>query len=277
MRGKLPELHSLQTMSPLPRHRPLSQTQGSVNELNYGPASKYYDLFATKDDLAFFKEIALKHGKKALELGVGTGRVAIELAKAKITVLGIDNSRFMLDVAKEKVKKESPSLKKRIELKLGDMRTFKTNRSFPFVYIASSTFEHCKTKEDQRKCLSNVYRSLQSGGVFTFDISQSHKKLESSWWIDQAQLGNQEIVRTIFSKTDLETNIVSVELFFDVYERGKLKERYYEHGEARLSTKEEIEAMLIDIGFMIEEIFGDFSKSAYSPQSRHAVFVCRKA
>jgi len=247
-----------------------------VNELKYGPASKYYDLFASKNDIAFYRELALQHGKKALELGVGTGRVAIELAKAKVTVWGIDNSRFMLDVAKEKMKKESPSLKKRIELKLGDMRTFKTKEPFPFACIASSTFEHCKTKEDQRRCLDSVYKSLQSGGVLTFDISQSHKKLESSWWIDQAQLGNQEIVRTIFSRTDRETSIVSVNLFFDVYEKGKLKERYYEHGEARLSTKEEIEALLRDIGFTIEEIYGDFSKSAYSQQSRHAVFVCRR-
>ena len=248
-----------------------------MNKLNYGPASEYYDLFASKDDIHFCRELVLQHGKKALELGVGTGRVAIELAKAKVAVCGIDNSTFMLDVAKKKLKKVSPSLKKRIELKLGDMRTFKTKETFSFIYIASSTFEHCKTKQDQRKCLASVYKSLQSGGVFTFDISQSHKKLESSWWIDQTQLGNQEIVRTVFSKTDPETSIVSADLFFDVYEKGKLKERYYEHVEARLSTEKEIEEMLRDIGFMIEEIYGDFSKSAYSQQIRHAVFVCRKA
>jgi len=60
--------------------------------MNYGPASKYYDLFGSKDDIGFYRELAIKHGRKALELGIGTGRVAIELAKAKVKVWGIDSS-----------------------------------------------------------------------------------------------------------------------------------------------------------------------------------------
>ena len=63
--------------------------------MNYGPASKYYDLFASKDDVNFYEELALKHGKKALELGVGTGRVAIELEKKGVTVWGVDNSKYI--------------------------------------------------------------------------------------------------------------------------------------------------------------------------------------
>ncbi len=59
--------------------------------MNYGSASKYCDLFGSKDDVAFYRELAIKHGRKALELGVGTGRVAIELAKAGVIVLRIDN------------------------------------------------------------------------------------------------------------------------------------------------------------------------------------------
>ena len=70
--------------------------------MDYGPASKYYDLFGSKDDVAFYRELAIKHGCRALELGVGTGRVTIELAKAGVTVLGIDNSRYMLNVARSK-------------------------------------------------------------------------------------------------------------------------------------------------------------------------------
>jgi len=70
--------------------------------MDYGPASKYYDLFGSKDDVAFYRELAIKHGCRALELCVGTGRVTIELAKAGVTVLGIDNSRYMLNVARSK-------------------------------------------------------------------------------------------------------------------------------------------------------------------------------
>jgi len=62
--------------------------------MTYRLAAKFYDLFGSKNDLDFYRELALQTGNKALELGVGTGRVAIELAKAGITVMGIDKSRY---------------------------------------------------------------------------------------------------------------------------------------------------------------------------------------
>jgi len=247
--------------------------------MNYGPASKYYDLFASKDDINFYKELALKHGRKALEIGVGTGRVAIELAKAKVNVWGIDNSKYMLNVARQKLKKEKASVRKRVTLKLGDMRNFKIREDFPFIYIASSTFEHCITEEDQRKCLANVYKALEEKGILAFDISQLlPEKPESSWWIDRKGLSaKEEVVRTIFSRRNPQTNVVSVNLFFDVYADGKLKERYYEYGEARISSKNEVEELLENVGFKINCIYGNFDKSAYNQKSQRAIFIVSKS
>ena len=246
--------------------------------VNYGPASKYYDLFASKDDVNFYKELALKHGKKALELGVGTGRIAIELAKKGVTVWGVDNSEYMLNVARQKLKKENASVKKRVTLKLRDMRKFKLKETFPFAYIASSTFEHCITEEDQVKCLTSVYGALESKGILAFDISQPiRKKLEGSWWIDRRELSvEEEIVRTIFSRRDFKTNIVSVNLFFDVYQNGKLKERYYEYGEARISSKKEVEKIVENVGFKVEKVYGNFDKSTYSSKSQKVIFISSK-
>lgn len=98
--------------------------------VNYGPASKYYDLFGSKGDIVFYRELAIQHGRKALELGVGTGRVAIELAKANVAVWGIDNSKYMLDVARQKLRWESIVVRKRVRLKLGDMRNFRFREHF---------------------------------------------------------------------------------------------------------------------------------------------------
>jgi cyclopropane fatty-acyl-phospholipid synthase-like methyltransferase len=246
--------------------------------MNYGPASKYYDLFASKDDIAFYKELSLKHGRKALELGVGTGRVAIELAKANVTVWGVDNSKYMLNVARQKLKKEKVSVRKRVTLKLGDMRNFRLKETFPFIYIASSTFEHCITEEDQKRCLISVYNALEGRGVLAFDISQLHpEKPESSWWIDRSELGaEEEVIRTIFSRRNLQTNVVSLNLFFDVYRNGKLKERYYEYGEARISSKNDVGKLLKSVGFRIGGVYGNFDKSAYDEKSQRIIFVVTK-
>lgn len=243
--------------------------------MNYGPASKYYDLFASKDDLNFYRELAVKHGRKALELGVGTGRVAIELAKADVTVWGIDNSRYMLNTARQKLKTSSTSIRKRVRLKLGDIRNFKLKEKFPLVYIPSATFEHCITQEDQNRCLMNVYNTLERKGILAFDVSQlSSKKRETSWWIDRRELSpKEEVVRTIFSRRNTQTNIVSVNLFFEVYQEGKLKERYHEHGEARIFSKKEIEKTLKDIGFRVDKVYGNFDRSPHTPESQKLIFV----
>ncbi len=245
--------------------------------MNYGPASKYYDLFASIDDIGFYKQLAVKHGRKALELGVGTGRVAIELAKAKVKVWGIDSSAYMLNVARQKLRKEKASVRKRVVLKLGDMRTFKLSETFPFIYIAGSTFEHCTTKKDQKNCLTSVYDALEEQGTFAFDISQPKRDQPvGSWWIDRKALNRNEVVRTIFSRRNPQTNLVSVNLFFDVYHRGELRKRYYEYGEALLSFKHDIEAMLKEVGFKRGEVYGNFDKSAYNETSERAVFVTTK-
>ena len=93
-----------------------------------------------------------------MELGVGTARVAISIAKAGITVVGIDNSVHMLRVAKEKLTKESESVRRRLILKKGDMRNFELSQSFPFIYIPASTFDHNVTVEDKK----NVKLHLQA-------------------------------------------------------------------------------------------------------------------
>ncbi|MBN1681971.1 class I SAM-dependent methyltransferase [Candidatus Bathyarchaeota archaeon] len=243
--------------------------------VNYGPASKYYDLFGYKDDIKFFRELALEHGKKALELGVGTARVAIELAKAGIEVWGIDNSTYMLNIARNKLLNEKMD-EKQVNLILGDMRNFKTERFFPFVYLSSSTFEHCITEEEQRRCLTCIYKVLTNDGILAFDISNPNRDFTSTWYIDHKEIGNEEVVRTIFSKLNHETNTVFVNLFFDVYKEGKLTERFYESSEAKLTTKKELEKILSEQGFTIKEIYGDFNKTPFNEKSKQIIIVCSK-
>jgi ubiquinone/menaquinone biosynthesis C-methylase UbiE len=153
-----------------------------VVHLTYRLAAKFYDLFGSKNDLDFYKELALQSGNRALELGVGTGRVAIPLARAEITIVGIDNSAHMLRVAREKLAKETEAVKNRIILKRGDMRNFALNQSFPFIYVPASTFDHNITIKDQKRTLDCIYKHLERNGRFAFDLEQATPdKPEASW------------------------------------------------------------------------------------------------
>jgi len=246
--------------------------------MNYGPASRYYDLFASRDDIEFYKELACEHRRKALDVGVGTGRVALELARAGVTVWEIDNSRYMLNVARRKMRRESAFVRGRVVLRYGDMRDFRLHEKFPFGYIASSTFEHCITDGDQKKCLTSIFNALERKGTLAFDISQPAKgKPDASWWVDRSEpRKGEEVVRTIFSRRNPLTNLVCLNLFFDVYRKGALENRYYECGEARISSKQEIESLLKDVGFEICDVYGDFDKSSHGDGSRRAIFIACK-
>jgi len=160
--------------------------------MTYRLAAKFYDLFGSKDDIEFYKELAPRSGNRALELGVGTARVAIPLAKAGITVVGIDNSDHMLKVAENKLAKEQEQVRNRVVLKKGDMRNFDLQQSFPFIYIPASTFDHNVAIEDRKHTLSCIYKHLEDEGTFAFDLEQVIlDKPEASWWIDRKEISGK--------------------------------------------------------------------------------------
>jgi SAM-dependent methyltransferase len=246
--------------------------------MTYIQAAKFYDLFGSKNDLEFYRELALQSGNKALELGVGTGRVAIQLAKAGITIAGIDNSAHMLRVAKEKLAKETETVKTRVILKRGDMRNFELKQLFPFIYIPASTFDHNTTVEEQKRTLNCVHKHLEKNGTFAFDLEKaSLDKPPTSWWIDRKDIGNgRMVVRSIYTRKDMAKRTCSLDLFFGIYKNGKLLERYHEYGEVAIISEDEITKLLEENGFRVENIYGDFNKTKYRRDSPRIVLVTRK-
>jgi len=246
--------------------------------MTYRRTAKFYDLFGSKNDLEFYRELALQSGNKALEVGVGTGRVAISLAKAAVTVVGIDNSVHMLRVAREKLAKETEAVRRRVILKKGDMRNFRLKQSFPFIYIPASTFDHNITVEQQKRTLDCIYKHLEKNGTFAFDLEQAKPdKPETSWWIDRKEIdGGKMVVRSIFTRRNMTRRACSLDLFFDVYKNGKLLERYHEYGEIAIISKDEVTKLLEQNGFAVESIYGDFNKSKYRNASPKVVLVTRK-
>jgi ubiquinone/menaquinone biosynthesis C-methylase UbiE len=247
--------------------------------MTYRLAAKFYDLFGAKNDVEFYKDLALKSGNKALELGVGTGRVAIPLARANITVVGIDNSIHMLRIARKKLNRETDAVRRRMVLKTGDMKEFDLNQSFPFIYIPASTFDHNITVAERKQTLNCIYNHLEKNGTFALDLEQAASdKAETSWWIDRKEIDAiTMVVRSIFTRRNTMKRICSLDLFFDVYKDGKLAERYHEYGEVAVISKSRIIELLEAAGFKVETIYGNFDKTEYRTDSPRIVIVARKA
>lgn len=246
--------------------------------MTYRLAAKFYDLFGSKNDIEFYKELALRSGNKALELGVGTARLATSLAKSGVTVVGLDNSVHMLKVSEKKLANESKAVRSRVILKRGDMTNFDLEETFPFIYLPASTFDHNVTVEDRKRTLNCVRKHLKENGTFAFDLEQaSLDKPEKSWWIDRKNIEDgKTVVRSIFTRKNIAKRMLNLDLFYGVYENGKLLERYHEYGEVAMISKDEITRLLEESGFQVVGIYGDFDKSEYRKDSSKIVLVTKR-
>lgn len=169
-----------------------------------------------------------------MELGVGTARVAIFLAKAGVSVVGVDNSVHMLQIAKEKLARESKIIQNTVTLTLGDMRDFELDRSFPFIYVSASTFDHNITVEDKKRALNCIYKHLEENGTLALDLENPvFGKSVKSRWIDRKETKEGKmVVGSIFTKRNTSRQTLNLDLFYDVYDNGKLLEKYPEYGES---------------------------------------------
>jgi ubiquinone/menaquinone biosynthesis C-methylase UbiE len=99
----------------------------------------------------------------ALELGVGTGRIALPLASRGVSVTGIDASEAMLERLRSKIVDE------RVDAVIATMQAFALPDRFTLAYCVSNTFLQLTTRRDQQACLDRVAGHLRPGGAFVVD------------------------------------------------------------------------------------------------------------
>jgi len=100
----------------------------------------------------------------ALELGVGTGRIALPLARRGVRVHGLDLSEAM--VAKLRAKPDGD----RIAVTIGDFATTRVDGTFAVAYLVVNTIMNLTTQEEQVACFRNVAAHLERGGCFVIEV-----------------------------------------------------------------------------------------------------------
>jgi Methyltransferase domain len=106
----------------------------------------------------------LAGGGAALEMGIGTGRIALPLAERGIRVHGIDASAAM--VARLRVKPGNDA----IEVTIGDFSAARVDGQFALVYLVFNTIFNLKTQDEQVACFQNAATHLGSGGHFVVEL-----------------------------------------------------------------------------------------------------------
>jgi SAM-dependent methyltransferase len=151
----------------------------------------------------------LARGGRALELGIGTGRVALPLAERGVEVYGIDLSRAMVAKLREKPGGD------RIPVEIGDFASTRADGTFTLAYLVFNTINNLTAQAEQVACFRNAAAHLEPGGCFlievgvpqlrrlppgetfhVFDVSETH------WGFDEYEVVNQGLVSHHFTLRD---------------------------------------------------------------------------
>jgi SAM-dependent methyltransferase len=204
-------------------------------------------------------------GGRALELGIGTGRVAIPLAARGIEVSGIDLSPYMLE--RLRAKPEAAG----IEAVEGDFATTRVPGSFALAYLVFNTITNLTTQDEQVACFENVARHLEPGGLFVMEVFVPILQQLPPGEVFHTFL--HDGVRHSFDEYDVVTQILHSHHYWH-HEDGT----YEVHSAPyRYAWPAELDLMARIAGLGLVERWGDWDRRPFTAASEQHVSVWQKS
>ena len=231
------------------------------------------------DDIPFYIDEARSAGGSVLELGCGTGRVAIPIAQAGIEIVGLDSSAAMLEVARRKAEKAPGA--RGLRLVEADMRDFSLDEVFGLVIIPFRGFLSLLSVEDQIQALANVRAHLAPGGklafnIFVPDLNMLVQEGDVAYHyrdVTDPDTGTRYVLWHQ-SRYDNYNQIIDVRLIAEeLDEKGTMLKRFYRDFRIRYAHRWEIYHLLETCGFRVEDLYGDFDRSPFDDASTEMVWV----
>jgi len=220
---------------------------------SYDAIARLYDpwsLTVTEDVPFYLAEARRVSPGPVVELGVGTGRIAVPVAAAGIRVIGIDSSPGMLEVCRERA--ESAGVAALVELRMGDLGAPPVHERVELVICPFRSYLHLRTDEERLGALRAARELLVPGGRLVFDvfapgdddIAETHGR-----WLEREP--------EIFERADWDTDTRTLTLSV----RGP-------SGEATMAlawlSAEEWSALLERAGLEVEALYGWFDRRPFS-------------
>ncbi len=280
---------------------------------HYADAALYdYEYRRRRADVNFYRQLAERQktgagGLDILELGAGTGRVTIPLARDGHRVVAIDRAPEMLARLETRVAALPAAARDRIEIVRGDLCRFEvpsrssraarrpaasmsrsspkssprrtTPRRFPLVIAAFNVLEHLYTRGEFDACLQRVAAHLAPGGLFAFDV-----QLPDLHWLmrdpgkrwAKTRFTDPTTGRAFYYSTNHDYDVVSqialIRIYYDPVEadrRGRV---------VKLTQRKyfpaELEALVSLAGMRVVERYGDFSWGPLTDLAESQVLVC---
>jgi len=197
-----------------------------------------------------------------LELGVGTGRLAVPLAAKGLTVVGLDSSEAMLD----KLAANDPAGS--VQARRGDMVEDLPDGPFSLVFVAYNTFFNLLSEARQQACFSAVAERLAAGGAFVIEA-----------FVPEPQPGSSVAVRSMTTDsvvlsvtTHDEATQTAQGQYISLNESGGVRMRPWA---IRYTTVDQLDAMAVASGFRLEQRWENADRTPFTTDSPRHVSLYR--
>jgi SAM-dependent methyltransferase len=201
----------------------------------------------------------------ALELAIGTGRVAIPLAERGVAVSGIELSRPMADRLHAKIPAD------RIPVVIGDMATTRVPGEFSLVYVVWNSISNLRTQDEQVECFRNAARHLAPGGRFVVEL-----------WVPEIRRFPPGQTAVPFAVSERHTGFDTLDMVTQQgtshhYTRSADGSVRYDFSNFRYIWPAECDLMARLAGLELEQRTADWKGTPFTADSENQVSVWRKA
>jgi SAM-dependent methyltransferase len=252
---------------------------------DYDRFAPFYDLeFADfADDLPLYRAFAAHTGGPILELGCGSGRALVPLARDGYAVTGVDLSPAMLALARAFVEREGAG--ELVTLHEDDIRTLATlgDAQFGLVFSAINSFLHLETQEDQLATLAAVSRHMRPGGVFIADLFPPHpdilaeydgRLIHAGTYRDSAS--GERIDKFSASALDSAEQRIETTFFYDRLRADGSVARTAASFALRYLARYECQLLLVRAGFSDITFYGSYDLEPFTAASERMIAVAAR-
>ena len=222
--------------------------------------------------VAFYNEILKREGlhpRTAVDLACGTGSVTAILARQGLQVTGVDMSEEMLTVAMEKVMDmENPP-----RFVCQKLQKLWLPRGVDLAVCALDSLDYVTNPEDCKEAIRRVYKALNPGGIFIFDVNTPEKlrAMDSQVFLDE----DDDVYCVWRGEFDEQSNICSYGM--DLFQRrGEVWERFFEEHREYAYSQEQLTEYLKAAGFTHIKVYADRLFEAPRPGEQRIYIKARK-
>ena len=218
----------------------------------YDPIARLYDPWSAGvvEDISFYVDEALAAAGTVVELGVGTGRIAIPTAMAGVNVIGVDSSEGMLAVCGERGREAGVDAL--LDLRLGDLRRPPVDERVPLVTCPFRAYLHLASDDERLTALGAARELLEPGGRLVFDVfAPSRDDIEETHgrWIEREP--------GIDERADWDLDAQTLTLSVRGAQGGSSMILWW-------LEPERWNALLLEAGFSVDACFGWFDRRPYA-------------